>query len=216
MNETNTACVLDSEAGAAGLQFYFDKCSGANRYAPGPKDVQETFVGGKVAMEIGGHTGYWTSYNKIPNLNWDVQLLPKDPDSVTDGGEIAITTYCISKTSQNKEGAWKFLQYLTSQTMGERLLEQGMITARKSVANVALSKAKNERKNPVNLEAVYAAVETGKVLPKHLYWRQAQNDYVQPIVDKFLEGGAPYNGNAKLAVAAMQKAANDFFALKAN
>ena len=214
MNSDNTACILDSEAAAKGLQFYYNKCTGQNRYAPGPKDVQESFAGGKAAMEIGGHTGYWTSYNSLPNLNWDVQVLPRDPESVTDGGEMAFPTYSISKTSVNKEGAWKFLQFITGRETGEKLLSLSILAARKSVASVALNTPEAQRKNPKNMEAVYAAVETGMTLPKNIYWRRAQNEYVQPIVDKYLEGGAPYNGDAKKAVAAMQKAANDFLALQ--
>src|SRR5688500_1271644 len=72
-------CLLDSPEAIAGMQFYFDKIY-THRVAPRPGfGPDQGFMSGKIAMELGGHTGNWINFNQHPGRDWDRQILPPGP-----------------------------------------------------------------------------------------------------------------------------------------
>ena len=105
-------CLLDSPEAVAGLKFYLEKSTRHHFSAPAGFEPLNGFVNRRVAMIVGGHINYWTNYNQIPGLDWDVQLLPAGPVSRS-GGELAIAGYSISRESRHPEEAWALAKFLT-------------------------------------------------------------------------------------------------------
>ena len=183
-------CVLDTPEAAEGVKFFYDKTTlGENKIAPAPKDDSfGGFAGGKVAMEVGGHTGNWVSFNAIEGLNYDVQVIPKSA-SGTSGSECTVEGYGISSASKNQEAAWAFLKYWTSTEGGEIYAKMGRPVPRKSVRDIMLAIPVAERPQPQNLEAVYSALENEAVFNTHdPLFEPAQQTVVQPYIDQILEG----------------------------
>ena len=106
-------CLLGSPEAIAGMQFYFDKIY-THRVAPRPGfGPDQGFMSGKIAMELGGHTGNWINFNQHPSLDWDIQILPKGPVTRS-GGEVAADSVGISRDSEHREQAWQFVKFLSS------------------------------------------------------------------------------------------------------
>src|SRR5688500_9956208 len=106
-------CLLDSPEAIAGMQFYFDKIY-THRVAPRPGlGPDQGFMSGKIAMELGGHTGNWINFNQHPGLDWDIQILPKGPVTRA-GGEVAADSVGISRNSEHVEQAWQFVKFMSS------------------------------------------------------------------------------------------------------
>ena len=104
MSEDGTTCVLDSDEAIKGLEFFYNKTNGGSLgFAPGiADDALGGFAAGKVAMNYGGHTGNWASYNAVEGLNWDIAELPEGSVQKA-GAEFAIEGYAISKDTKNAE-----------------------------------------------------------------------------------------------------------------
>lgn len=182
-------CVLDSKEAIEGLQLFYDKTtSGTHKIAPSIiDDALGGFAGGKTAMEYGGHTGLWVSYNSTEGLEWDIATLPEGI-ARKDGAEFAVDAYGIYNDSENKEAAWAFLKFLTGQEGAELMADLGRPVARQSVADKLLATPMEERTSPKNVEALYAAVENGMTLPSDPNFIPCTLQVVQPLVDQMLEG----------------------------
>ncbi len=182
-------CVLDTPEAIAGLQFFYDKTTKGNlKIAPSTTDdALGGFAGGKTGMEYGGHTGLWVSYSSTPDLNWDIEVLPEGL-ARREGAEFAVDAYGIYKDSKNPDAAWEVLKYWTGKEGGELMADMGRPVARKSVAAKVLSVPIAERAAPQNLEALYAAVETGMTLPTDPNFIPCTQQVVQPFIDRLLEG----------------------------
>jgi len=197
---TNDQCSLDTPEAIAGLKLFYDKTTkGEYQCAPSPIDDNlGGFAGGKTAMEYGGHTGLWVSYNAAPELKWDIEVLPKGL-SRKEGAEFAVEAYGISNETENVEAAWAFLKFLTGPDGSEMMTDMGRPGARKSVAEKLLAVPKEERNAPQNLEALYAAVDTGMSLPSDPNFIPCTQAVVQPLIDLMLEGKMTPEETAKEA-----------------
>ena len=193
-------CVLDTPEAIAGLQLFYDKTTkGQYKIAPSTTDDSlGGFAGGKTAMEYGGHTGLWVSYNNTPDLNWDIAVLPKGL-ARSEGGEFAVDAYGIHKDTKNPEAAWEVLKFWTGKEGAELMGDMGRPVVRKSAAQKVLSTPVEERANPKNLEALYEAVETGMTLPTDPNFIPCTQQVVQPFIDKMLEGKITAEDAAKQA-----------------
>ena len=200
-------CVLDTPEAIAGLQFFYDKTTkGELKIAPSTTDdTLGGFAGGKTAMEYGGHTGLWVSYSSTPDLNWDIEVLPEGL-ARREGAEFAVDAYGIYKDTKNPLAAWEVLKYWTGKEGAEMMADMGRPVARKSVAEKVLSVPKEERPAPQNMEALYAAVETGMTLPTDPNFIPCTQQVVQPFIDRLLEGKL----TAEEAATQATKDANDY------
>ncbi len=195
-------CALDTPEAISGLQFFYDKTTnGTLKFAPSSTDdALGGFAGGKTAMEYGGHTGMWASYNAVEGLNWDIAELPSGSKQKA-GSELAIEGYAISNTTANPEAAWAFLKYFTGYEGAKIMSELGYPCCRQSVANELLAVPKEERSYPQNLEALYAAMDDSMALPRDPEFTNCTQTIVQPIIDLMLEGELTPEEAAKQATA---------------
>lgn len=206
----NGECILDSQEAIAGIQLFYDKTT-KGKYQISPSQTDDAlggFAAGKTAMEIGGHTGTWSSINAA-GLNWDIAVLPKGLKQ-KEGSEFAVSAYGVSKDSKNPEAAWEFLKFLASEEGGKMMADVGTPFPRKSVAENLLAVSKDERPNPQTMEALYEAIDTGMTLSSNPNFIPCTQQVVQPFVDKILEGKISVEDGMKEAA----KAANEY--LEAN
>lgn len=200
-------CLLDSPEAVRGLQFYYDKIH-THQFAPRPGFGPElAFASGKMAMDWGGHTGLWVSYNQIPGLEWDVQILPRGPVTRS-GGEFAIDTFGIAKDSPRVEAAWEFVKFLVSEQSIRRHVQEGYLSVRKSVAEELLF-APSRASQPRNVRAAYEQLQYAVLLPRSPDYIELALEVIQPEIDRMLDKRLDPLATARAAT----NAANRFVAV---
>jgi hypothetical protein len=157
--------------------------------SPGPKDDSlGGFSGGKTAMEYGGHTGNWPSYNAVSTLKWDIQVLPRG-SKTSKGAELALEAWGVSSDTSNKQAAYEAVKFLTSvKFLTTQWTDLRLPPTRQSVAAAALAVPKASRPSPQNLEALFGGIATGTTLPRTIPFIKVTQEVVQPLIDKMLEG----------------------------
>jgi multiple sugar transport system substrate-binding protein len=179
---------LDSPNAIKGLTFFRDKVT-KYKMSPGPKDdAFGGFSGGKTAMEYGGHTGNWPSYNAVSNLKWDIQVLPRG-SKTSKGAELALEAWGVSAKTANKQAAYEAVKFLTSvKFLTTQWDDLRLPPTRQSVAKAALAVPVAKRQSPQNLEALFGGISTGMTLPRTIPFIKVTQEVVQPLIDKMLEG----------------------------
>ncbi len=200
------AVALDSPQAIAGLTFFRDKVT-KYKMSPGAKDdALGGFSGGKTAMEYGGHTGNWPSYNGVSTLKWDIQVLPKGLKS-SKGAELALEAWGVSAKSANIAAAYAAVAYITSADfLTTQWTALRLPVTRISVAKAALAVPKASRPSPQNLEALFGGITTGTTLPRTIPFIKVTQEVVQPLVDKMIEGTLTPTETGNQATAAANKA----------
>jgi multiple sugar transport system substrate-binding protein len=114
------------------LQWQYDL---TNKYkvSPAPSadtNVVDLFAAGKAAMS---RNGSWLTaqYKNIKDFKWDISTLPKGTRQYS---SLHTGFFQIYKGSKNKDAAWKFIEFMMSDT-GQKVLGEafGNPSARKSV-----------------------------------------------------------------------------------
>jgi multiple sugar transport system substrate-binding protein len=178
-------CLLDSPQAIAGMQFYYDKIH-KHGIAPRPGfGPDHGFLSGKVAMQLGGHTGDWIAFNQIPGLDWDIQILPKGP-ATRSGGEVAIDSFGIAKGSHHREQAWEFVKFLSSKESVRTHLSYGYLPVRKSIAQEMLMRP-DRKTNPRNVAAAYEQLQYAMQVPRSPDYIEIALEVIQPDVDRMLD-----------------------------
>jgi len=200
------AVALDSPEAVTGLTFFRDKVT-KYKMSPGPKDdALGGFSGGKTAVEYGGHTGNWPSYNAVSTLKWDIQVLPKGAKT-SKGAELALEAWGVSAKTANPQAAYEAVKFLTSAkflTVQWNALR--LPPTRQSVAKAALAVPVAKRSSPQNLEALFGGIATGMTLPRTIPFIKVTQEVVQPLIDKMLEGTLTPQQVGDQATAAANKA----------
>ena len=142
-------------------------------------------MSGKIAMELGGHTGSWIAYNQIPGLDWDIQILPKGPVTRS-GGEFAVDSFGISKDSPRREHAWEFLKFLSSTESVRTHVANGYLPVRKSVAREMLMRT-DRTAHPRNIAAAYEQLKYAQQVPRSPDFIEIALEVIQPDVDRMLD-----------------------------
>lgn len=204
-NPQITRCELNSPQAIAGLQFYADKIfrykiSPAPGYGPSNDNPSKAFAMAKYAMEFGGHTGNWPVFDAIPDLNWDIQLLPRGPDGKS-GGEVAVDAIGISKKCAHPEAAWKLLKFLTGESAIRRYVSTGLLSTRRSIAEETFRHL-SPNYHPQHLLLAYDALTNAHPLPQSRDFIEIALEIIQPEIDRALSEHVPVSVAANRATAA--------------
>jgi|APTNR8051073442_1049403.scaffolds.fasta_scaffold00293_11 multiple sugar transport system substrate-binding protein len=185
-NDDLTECLLDRPEAVAGLRMYMDRVF-KYRFAPesgfGPNNE---FASGKLAMWYGGHIERWKTYNAIPGLDWDIQVLPIGPAGRT-GGEIAVRAYGITRTSKHPEAAWELMKFMVSPENLREQIKLGQLPIRKSLAEALLTDS-SRTACPKNLAAVYQQIPYALPLPRSTDYIELSLSIIQPEIDRMIAG----------------------------
>ncbi|MBX3749288.1 MAG: sugar ABC transporter substrate-binding protein [Opitutaceae bacterium] len=179
-------CALDSPEAIAGLRFFQDKALRHRFSAPAGYEPLNGFVNSRLAMLMVGHVSYWPNYNQIPDLDWDVQLLPIGPASRS-GGELAIAGYSISRHTRHPEEAWMLLKFLTRPAAALEVMRHGTISPRRSVAAVQVGE-RRAGDRPRQVAAAYEQIQYAQPIPRHPYYIEIMLQIVQPEIDRMVQG----------------------------
>jgi multiple sugar transport system substrate-binding protein len=186
---------FDTEAFKTGMEFMKSKVSGARKFAPNPfstaggNDALGGFTGGKTAMEMGGHTGNWYTYNQL-SFDWDAAPLPrpKKADGTIDadarGGELASEGYGIYSGSAHKSEAAKFLKFLYSDDVLKVNAKVGKLTPTTSYRAILEKAGAN---GLPNLDAVYTEMDRALPLPEHQYFSGAAQEPFTSKMGKYFK-----------------------------
>ena len=178
-------CLLDSPQAITGMQFYYDKIY-KHGISPRPGFGPDGgFISGKIAMELGGHTGNWIGFNQIAGLDWDIQVLPRGPVARR-GGEFAIDSFGIAKTSPVREQAWQFIKFLSSKESVRAHLANGYLPVRKSVV-AEMTSGSNRLAHPQNIMAAYEQLQYAEQVPRSPDYIEIAQEVIQPDVDRMLD-----------------------------
>ena len=207
---------LNTPAFKQGIQFFKDKAEGPDKFSPNPGStaVGQGDLGGfasrRTAMELGGHTGNWPSYNALDNFNWNVAMIPtadSNPDGI--GAELAVEGYGIYTGALNKEKAFRVLMYMFSEEGQYAFGSLGRLVPTTTYRDHVLATPYEERSNPKNMEAVFAQMEKSAVLPTDPNFQAVAGAPVYNTIATFLNGGyADVDAWAEAAT----KAAEDYLA----
>jgi multiple sugar transport system substrate-binding protein len=178
-------CLLDSPEAIAGMRFYFGKIY-TSGIAPRPGHGPDFgFMSGKIAMELGGHTGNWIAYNQIAGLDWDIQVLPRGPKTRR-GGEFANDSFGIARNSPHREQAWQFVKFLSSKESVRTHLEFGYLPVRKSIVAEMMA-GTNRPAHPRNIMAAYEQLKYAMQVPRSPDYIEIALEVIQPNVDRMLD-----------------------------
>lgn len=195
-NASMTRCTLDSPEAIRGLTFYRDKIT--EGFAPGPGEGPSTgFRSNEMAMEFGGHTGDWKSYRQLPDLDWDIEALPKGP-SGRRGGEISLSAMGVAKKSKELEASWQFVKFMSGKEAVEAFVRFGYPAVRKSVAAMPFYASQA----PLNKAALERAMDSAEPDPNLPDFMEIALDLVQPEVDLMLAEGVSPQETARRATRA--------------
>ena len=185
-NEDLTRCLLDSPEAIRGVEFYRDKVLKYD-ISPRPGYGPTTrFASGRIGLVCGGHTTFWRIYNKVPDLEWDIEVLPLGPVR-RNGGEIAVGAYAISKDSRNPELAWELVKHLASKEGVAAECRAGGVPTRRSVAEeLMLGPDRNE--NPRNVQAAFDQMPYAMPIPRSPDYIEIAIEVIQPEIDRMLQG----------------------------
>jgi multiple sugar transport system substrate-binding protein len=207
-NPQLTRCELDSPQAIAGMQLYADKIfrdkiSPAPGYGPGfGRSIG--FACGKYAMEFGGHTGNWPAFHAIPELDWDIQLLPKGASGKRAAG-MGVDAVAISNQCLHPEQAWRFLKYLTNESSIRRYVGIGLLSTRRSIAEETFRHL-DPGYRPQHLHLAYDALDDAEIGPQSGDFIEIALEVIQPDIDRILSEKVPVPIACKHAT----KAANAF------
>jgi multiple sugar transport system substrate-binding protein len=203
-NDDLTRCLLDEPAAITGLRMYNDRIHRLG-IAPAPGyGPDNQFASGKIGMWYGGHTEKWKTYNAIPGLDWDIEVLPIGPNG-REGGEIAIRAYGITKSSKHPEAAWALMKYMVTPEHIRENVQRGGLSVRRSVADEFLNRPAGETR-PHNLAAVYKQIRYAQPLPRSTDYIELSLNIIQPEIDRMIRGDLTPEQAASNAV----RAANRF------
>lgn len=200
-DEDLTRCLLDTPEAIRGVQFYYDKVLKYD-ISPRPGYGPTTrFASGRMGLVCGGHTTFWRIYNQVPDLEWDIEILPLGPVR-RNGGEIAVGAYAISKDSRHPEEAWSLVKHLASTEGVAAECRAGGVPTRRSVAE-ELMLGPNRNQQPRNVQAAFDQMPYAMPIPRSPDYIEIAIEVIQPEIDRMLQGEqTPEEACRRAAVAA--------------
>lgn len=205
MNAEATVVTLNETKAIQGLQMWKDMAVGESKFVPTPRQASDaTFSNGKCAMAFASHTGMFNQYQNASALSggWDVAPIPT-VNGQNEGPELSITAYGIYKESNNVEGAWSLLKFLTQEKNLEEINKFLRPTCRISEKETRLAVPYEERSYPQNVEVIYDALSYCRQLPQNTKFEYTALNYINPELDNMFTNNTTA---AKAAEEATEKA----------
>lgn len=193
-----TRLTLTRPPALAALQWFVDlqRVHGAapDRVAETAQDSESRFVAGTLAMYLNSRRGTPT-YREIEAFTWDVAPLPRGK---TAAGILHSDGYCLSRTAENKEAAWTFIEFANS-VAGQTLIAGSGRTV-PSLIEVAKSEAFLDPAQPPSRAAVWLeTAPTLRAAPVISAWEEIERTASSEIERAFY-GEITADEAARLAV----------------
>jgi multiple sugar transport system substrate-binding protein len=175
-------CVLNSEEGIKAIQTIVDSRYG-DQYAPNPDQLAQQgdwdmFMAGKLAMMPTGPWAVGTFNEKITTFTYDIAHMPAGDKQAT---HVYANSYAMAAGSQNKEAAWKFIEFATGPE-GTQIRQDGKyeISPVQSVAAGYVDGLAGG--NPEHANIFMEVMSYAVAQPVHAHWTEI-SDAIQPELD---------------------------------
>ncbi len=183
-DETPSRLTLTRPPSLDALQWFVDlnQVHGVvpNRVEEGAQDSESRFVAGTTAMYLNSRRGTPT-YREIERFDWDVAPLPTGRSRA---GILHSDGYCLSKTSNNKDAAWTFIEFANSQE-GQRIIAKSGRTV-PSLMAVAESEAFLDSSQPPERSDVFIKnAEIVRRVPVLSTWQEIEDTASEEIERAF-------------------------------
>lgn len=124
VEDDNSAALLNSEAGVKALNFWNDMVaiSPPGAVGRGEEDSLKLFTSGQVAMCLYGEWGQDTIATRAPEMDYGVALLPVPEEDAVSIGTFGGWLTGINKKCENKELAWKFIEYTSQKEVNKQIV----------------------------------------------------------------------------------------------
>lgn len=124
-SEDGTTCTLNQPEGVKAVQAMVD-ARYLDKYAPTPEQLAEQgdwdmFIAGKLAMWPTGPWAVQPFNDDITSFNYDIAHMPAGDRQAT---HVYANSYAMSAASENKEAAWKFIEFATG-PVGTKIRQDG-------------------------------------------------------------------------------------------
>jgi multiple sugar transport system substrate-binding protein len=150
-----------------GLQTVYHVVPNAEQEAA--EDSESRFINGRLAMFFNSRRGVPT-YRESISFDWDVAPLPRADFEVN---ILHADGYCLPSASQNKEAAWKFIEFANS-VEGQTIIARTGRTV-PSLISVADSPAfLDPEAKPASSHVFLDAIPTIRALPVHPHWAEIE------------------------------------------
>ncbi|MFI5776127.1 ABC transporter substrate-binding protein [Nocardia sp. NPDC051570] len=183
---------IDGDEFIEGFQFYAD-LSVRHKVSPRSNDSEalpsiELFSQGKAAMVLTGHWQY-TAMLSIPDLDFDITVLPVGPRGHGAKSDIGTTGLGIAASSPRKELAWEFVKFATGPVGQQAVAASGLfVPVLKSVLNSPDFAKSHSRIR--NLEVLTGGPRNSNYIPVTPTWARVDDAYHRAC-DRVLRGAAP-------------------------
>lgn len=173
--------LIGEKASLKGIEFYADLInkdkSIPQKWQMSSMTSAQMFISGKTALYLSGR---WLvpKFRETVNFDWDVIPFPYSETSktLTDA-----SGWAISKSSKNKEEAFKFIQFLSSDKVSTQFTKTGLITpANKAVAFSETFLDSN--KKPHNSEVFLTILENSKPTPVNSNYAKIVDEVTKNII----------------------------------
>lgn len=197
-NESNpTRSAIGRNKFKEGLQFYYD-LSYKYKVSPDFKALNkmdsgevELFKMGRVAM-LG--SGIWLAptLRLADSLDWDIAMWPQPKKGQGIATEIGGTGYAILKSSKNKQRAWELVKVLAGDEGQKILAKTGLAVPANRIIAEGPDWMLDTTSKPQNKGMLNKALKYNNVYyPFLASWSEIQEKYIDPEMDKLMNGMEP-------------------------
>jgi multiple sugar transport system substrate-binding protein len=185
--EKPTRFTLDTPEGLSAMQAFFDLRdkhlvipSDQEREA---EDEETRFLNNRLAMVLSSRRAT-PSFRTITAFDWDIAALPKHKQPA---GILHSDAYCLTRDSDNKDAAWKFMEFALGPE-GQRITAQSGRTV-PSLKEVAESDAfLDPSAKPANSRVFLDTIDVIRRVPNVSTWPEIE-DAAEPIIETGLYQG---------------------------
>lgn len=166
--DSPTRLTLDTPEARSAFQWLVDLQTvhhvAPDRTAESAEESESRFLNGRLAMFFNSRRGVPT-YRTITSFEWDIAPLPT---ATIPAGILHSDGYCMAAATENKDGAWTFIEYANS-VAGQTLVAASGRTV-PSLISVAESAAFLDGQPPANSQVFLDTIPMLRAVPTMSTW----------------------------------------------
>lgn len=187
-----TRLTLDTPEAKAGIQWFMDLGVQGHNVVPSEAEVLaeddlSRFMNGRAAMLMQSRRAVPT-LREIDSFRWDVAPLPRGKEPA---GILHSDAFCMSAAAENKDAAWKFIEYAVGPNGQEILSKTGRtVPSMKSVAeSAAFLGSHDQAMLPPSSRVFIDTIPTLRRLPSVSSWPEVEDifnaEFQKSLYDDF-------------------------------
>jgi multiple sugar transport system substrate-binding protein len=179
-----TRLTLTRPPAQAALQWFVDlrQVHGVvpNRIEEAALESESRFIGGSTAMFLDSRRATPT-FREIEGFDWDVAPLPRNTEVA---GVLHSDAYCLSRTAENKEAAWTFIEF-TNSFEGQTIIAGSGRTVPSLIAVAESDAFLDPGKQPAHSRVWLDTADTLRLVPIISTWEEIERTASEEIERAF-------------------------------